>query len=303
MIENKSFSNGVQVVWDSTSIKLAGACQYMYYLKMIEQWGSPGVNVHLKFGSEYATALESYYKLRFAGADHDEALRKVVTTALINTWDSTTNTPWDSMDNYKTRETLIRTIIWYLDMYSLEEDPMPVHRLSDGSPAVEHSFLLPVDDGIVFSGHLDRLVNYAEGVWVMDQKTTKSTISPRYFDGYSPDDQMSMYTFAGQAIFATPVRGVIIDAAQIAVGFTRFERGFTPRSQAQLNEWYDDTMALIERTQRATLENHFPRNPTACGNYGGCQFRFVCARSPEHREQFLAGAFTKGVVWDPSVPR
>jgi hypothetical protein len=304
---NESFRDGAQYVWDSTSLKAADTCLRFYQYKLIDGWTTRKERVHLKFGAHYATALEHYYKHVLAGVDKGEACRRVVLEALMDTWEREESDPswpnghpWVSTDNNKNRETLIRSIVWYIDYF--EDDPMEIITY-EGRPALEYSFLLPVDNSIMFSGHLDRVVNYAEGNWISDQKTTKSTISPYYFDGFAPDHQMSMYTFAGQAIFHTPIRGVVIDAAQIAVGFTRFERGFTARTPDQLNEWYDCTMQLIESTQRATREQHFPMRVTSCGNYGGCEFRFVCAHSPDVREQFLKGNFDKMEPWNPAKRR
>lgn len=326
-------ATGAQFAWDSTSIKLAEACQYKYYLKMIAGWQPVRKSPHLIFGGHYATALEHYHKAIAEGVPRERAIRDVVHEALIDTWeydecqtcngtggdlgpepfDQSTAAvcpdcsglgtipgsghPWESTDNLKTRGNLIRTIIWYLDHF--EDDSCSTIILANGAPAVEHSFKLPVDNDILLAGHLDRLVEYAHDPYVQDQKTTKSPISNYYFDQYNPDTQMSLYTFAGKAIFGIPVRGVMIDAAQIAVGFSRFVRGFTFRADDQLNEWYDDTMALIERTRANTIANHFPRNPSSCNNYGGCEFRHVCAKSPSVRNQFLRADFTQGEIWNP----
>lgn len=298
---NMSFQDGLQFAWDATSITLAEECLRKYKYKLIDGWQRDGRPVHLRFGGHYATALEHFYKHRALGLTIDEALEEVVFEALVDTWDRTEENPdgapWDSGHNTKTRENLIRTIVWYVAQFG--EEKTTVVQLANGKPAVELSFSFEVSDDIVFCGHLDRLVEYASDPYVMDQKTTQSTITPRYFEGYNPDIQMSMYTFAGKAVFGIPVKGVIIDAASIMVGFTRFERGFTFRSSAQLDEWFDNSMLTVEAARKATRENYFPMNRTSCGNYGGCEFREICSRSPEVRPQFLAGGFTRGERWDP----
>lgn len=302
---NKSFKSGKQFAWDATSLSLAQTCLRKYQYKMLEGWQPRGLSVHLRFGQHYATALEHYYKHIALGLSKQEALVLVVREALEDTWDRTEDNldgaPWESNDANKTRETLIRTIVWYADYF--EDDTTPVIILADGKPAVEYSFTLPVDDDIVFSGHIDRLVEYADHPYVMDQKTTKSTISAYYMDQFKPNTQMSMYTFAGRAIWNIPVKGVIIDAAQIAVGFSRFERGFTTRTEGELNEWYDNSMYWIARAQEASINDYFPMNPAACGNYGGCEFRKVCGRDPQFRKQFLQADFDQGPSWDPLTRR
>jgi len=304
-------ASGAQYAWDSTSIKLAEVCLRKYQYKMLARWQPARKSVHLLFGGWYATALEDFHKAVAGGVSYDSAVCDVVHEALIATWhhDEDTNgepiegtgAPWLSDHNTKTRENLIRTIVWYLDQF--RDDPCATVILSDGQAAVEHSFKLPVDNDIILCGHLDRLVDYSGKLYVQDQKTTGTTITGRFFDGFNPDTQMSLYTFAGKAIFNLPVKGVMIDGAQIAVGFTRFERGFTFRDDAQLAEWYDNSMHTIELARRAVHEDHFPMNPSSCGNYGGCEFRAICARSPVVRKQFLAGEFTQGDQWNPMKER
>lgn len=298
---NKSFDTGGQFVWDSTSLSLAQTCPRKYQYKQIEGWQPRKKSVHLVFGGHYATALEHFYKHRALGDSIDEALEKVVFEALCNTWerseDDEAGKPWQSDDAIKTRETLIRTIIWYVDQFA--NDPTMVLKDKEGKPLVELSCTLNVDHDFAFACHLDRVVEYAGADYIMDQKTSKSTISSYYFEGYRPDIQMSMYTFMGKAVFNLPVKGVIIDAAQIAVGFSRFERGFTFRSNDELDEWYKDMIALIHRIRAMTQANYFPMDRTACGNYGGCEFRKVCSRDPAVRRQFLLADFEQSATWDP----
>lgn len=300
-------ASGAQYAFDSTSIKLAETCLRKYKYKMIDGWQPERKSPHLIFGGIYASALEDYHKAIAQGIDREQAIRDVVHMALIETWEHDLDDegnpvpdsghPWDSGHNLKTRGNLVRSIVWYFEQFA--SDPCETVILSDGTAAVEHSFKLPVDNDIIFAGHLDRLVNYSDSLYVQDQKTSGSTITARFFDGFNPDTQMSMYTWAGQAIFGVPVKGVMIDGAQIAVGFTRFERGFTFRSSDQLDEWYDGVMHTIETARRATLDNYFPMNPSSCSQYGGCEFRFVCARAPSVREQFLKGDFVQGEIWNP----
>ena len=297
---NSSFRDGVQFAWDSTSIKWIEDCHYKYKLKMIDGWQPKRKSVHLLFGGWYATALEHYYKHVGLGMSSEDALIEVVHEALISTWEvdeEGNGKPWLSDHNTKTRENLIRTIVWYVDHF--RDDPVEVFIKPDGSPAVEYSFSFEADHGIVLSGHIDRLVEYAGGYYVMDQKTTASTITPMFFDGFDPDTQMSLYTMAGQVIYKKQVKGVIIDAAQIAVGFSRFMRGFTFRDPARLEEWYSTTMWRIQQAQELTAEGKFPMNPSSCHKYNGCEFRGICNRSPHVREMFLKDAFVKAEAWDP----
>lgn len=307
MTSNRN-EDGTFFAFDSTMIKNAQKCFRYFQYKHIEGWEPHRKSVHLLFGGHYATALEHFHKHVALGLSREDALIEVVWETLKATWEIVGSRdgvpigkPWDSMDNAKTRDTLIRSIIWYVDTF--EDEHTKTVILADGTAAVEYSFKLEVDDGFILCGHIDRLCEISGDVYVMDQKTTGSTITPRFFDQFSPDTQMSLYTFAGKAIFDIPVKGVVIDGAQIAVGFTRFERGFSFRTEAQLDEWYDDTLDWLHRINDAVREARFPMNPASCGNYGGCEFRHVCSKSPEVRNLFLKADFKPGWVWDPLIPR
>lgn len=296
-------STGLQYAWDSTSLSSFVTCPRKYYYSMLQGWTAETKSVHLIFGGHYASALEHYHKHRAAGVSYEDALRKVVREALENTWDRERNVPQDWMHASKTRDTLIRSIVWYLEHF--KNDPMKTVILSDGRAAVEYSFSIDLSSEYTYCGHIDRLVTYGEDndIYVQDQKTTSSQITPRFFEGYSPDYQMTGYTWAGQLIFNMPVKGVVIDAAYIAVGFTAFGRQPIGRSERQLEEFRNEVLHHIENAKRCHETGYYPMNRTACGNYGGCEFRRVCSAVPGVRDNLLAGNFRKRDRWDPLARR
>lgn len=213
--------------------------------------------------------------------------------------------PWISDDKNKSRFNLIRTVIWYLEQF--KDHPLETVILSNGKPAVELSFRFEpgwfTGDGepYVLCGHLDRLAKVGEEVHILDRKTTKSTISRDFFEGFTPDNQMSLYTVGGRICFGQNVKGVIIDGAQVAVNFSRFERGFAGRTLDMQEEWMTDALMWIENAEKYARRQHWPMNDKSCHNYGGCEFQSICSKSPNSREIFLKKIETR--TWDPLVPR
>lgn len=324
MVQLLSFNEaGFQYAWDSTSLSAFITCPRKYYLSMLQGWTSEQRSVHLIFGGHYATALEHFHKHRAAGIEYADAVRMVVREALINTWTHDmeevsesegsglaatktslrrvpgTGAPQDWLHASKTRDTLIRSIVWYLEHF--KDDPMQTVILSDGRAAVEYSFSIDLNDEYVYCGHIDRLVTYGDNndIYVQDQKTTGSQITPKFFEGYSPDYQMTGYTWAGQIIFNMPVKGVVIDAAYIAVGFTAFGRQPVSRSEKQLEEFRVEALHYIGLAKQCHESGYYPMNRTACGNYGGCEFKKVCAAVPGVRKNLLEGSYKKRDRWDP----
>lgn len=309
----------IQFAWDSTSLSYLKECPRKYQLTMVEGYRLKGTGaVHLQFGQWYHSALELYDKLRApqeitSPLSHDEALTEVVHQLLEWTWDRENAKGWDLGHNLKTRPHLVRTVIWYLEHF--REDPAQTVILANGKPAVELSFKMELDFGpgvdsfndkgerpYILSGHLDRVVEFNGGFYVMDRKTASSTVGHYYFDQYTPDNQMSLYSLAARVIYSTPVQGVIIDAAQIAVGFSRFERGFAHRTDAQLEEWLADTKRWLRLAEHYATEGHWPMNDKSCHDYGGCPFRQVCSRDPRVRQHILDTNYEHR-YWNPLEPR
>jgi hypothetical protein len=304
--EQSPFSSpGVQFAWDSTSLGYFKECPRKYYYTMIEGWRGGGSSVHLEFGGLYHSGLELYDHQCADGKSHTDAQRAMVRWALESTWERPEEGPGNPVDwghNLKTRANLVRSLVWYTEHF--RDDPAKTVILDNGKPAVELSFRFDAGDGILLCGHLDRVVEWNGSKFVMDRKTTTSTISSYYFDNYTPDNQMSLYTLAGRVILDSPVRGVIIDAVQIAVGFTRFERGMAYRTDDQLEEWLAATKDYIVEAQMRgdestrVGESAFPMNDKACHNYGGCPFRSICGADPRVRSTFLESNFKRN-PWNP----
>ena len=185
----KSFDeSGIQYAWDATSLSNYEKCPRYYQFVNLLGYQPKDKSVHLIFGGLYAAALEHYHKYLTEGMSVDDATIAVVRAAMVETWEYDweddvdgqrtkipgSGKPWDSMHSTKTRETLIRSIVWYLDHFADDETKV---IYTDGVPAVEYSFALPLDNDIVWCGHIDRLVEYSGDPYVMDQKTSGSTIS------------------------------------------------------------------------------------------------------------------------------
>lgn len=305
-----SFSQAMpkhQIAFDSTSLGALKRCPRYYQYNIIDGYVGRGESVHLRFGSEYNNALVTYHKCRAKGQEKEEALLSAIRYAMEHTWDYTLNRPWTSDMPEKNRETLIRTIIWYLTQFV--DDPLETQVFASGEAAVELPFRIHIDldssltgESYILCGYLDRFVTGLGGIYITDWKSTKYQLDEKYFARYSPDNQVSQYDFAGTVIAAEPIQGVIIDAVQIGVTFSRFQRGQIKRTPMQREEWLRDSIHFIRMNEEYVREDYWPQNDTSCEKYGGCVFRTICSASPEVRPRLLDGLFHKR-SWDPLVVR
>lgn len=304
---NSSFSvalPGFQTAVDSTSLFAFKTCPRLYYYQVICGWVPKRTSVHLTFGLLYHGALERYDHKRSEGLSHADSTDFVVDWVLRSTWNTQLRRPWTSGDPNKNRLTLLRTIVDYLDRFG-EHDSLTTVQLANGKPAVELSFSFfsgkragSTGEEVAFCGHLDRLVELNGDFYISDRKTTKHTISPEWFKQFTPHNQFSMYTLAGQVVWEKPVKGLIVDGAQVLVGSSRFVRGVVSRDSAQIKEWHQDTMLQIELMESYAMIAYWPMNDSSCDKFGGCQFREVCGRSPVARDKWLEVDFHKR-IWDP----
>lgn len=305
--QNTAFSPDLptlQLSWDSVSIGALKTCPRLYELSIVKGWRSKQTAVDLDFGIWLHSARERYYHAKARGESHDTAQRETLNWLLEATWNKELDRPWQG-DQYKNRYTLARTLVWYCEQWG-ERDPLEQVMLANGKPAVEVSFRFGLSYGPEsvqgewsLCGHLDRLVRFNNALWVSDLKSTRHTLDASYFQQFSPDNQMSLYTLAGKVVCSEPVQGIVLDAVQVAVGFSRFARGLVQRTEAQLEEWLQGLRVLLTQAEQYARADFWPQNDRACFR---CQFRQVCARSPSVREQWLKADYVQK-IWDPLVTR
>ncbi len=316
----------IQFAWDSTCLGYIKQCPRLYQYTIIEGWSPKDESVHLRFGSEYHQAIQEYDIARAKGLLHEDAIRQAVWDLLKRTSDWNVDETTKA-GNYKNRRTLLQLVVDYFDFF--KDDPAQTFILENGKPAVELSFKFELDWGpkggrikdlhesleehgslgqpYLLCGHLDRVVTFSDHLFVLDHKTTTTAPGPYFFNQFEPNNQMTLYTLAGKVIIDSPVRGVIIEAAQILLEKpNRFVRGFTYRTQDQLDEWVGDLHYTLQLAEYYAEMNYWPQNDTACDKYGGCRFREICSKSPGVRETFLKADFNKLEKedrWNPLKPR
>lgn len=304
-----------QFAWDSTSLGALKTCPRYYQYTMLDGYVAKDENIHLRFGQEYHSAIQDYENCRAGTMDFEDAVRETVHRLLvrINDWDvDHTHKP----GSYKNARSLLFMVVSYLDEY--RNDPCKTLILDNGKPAVELSFRFELDWGpqsvtkqsfvqgqpsfcsdviaqpYLLCGHLDRVVTFNDDLFILDHKTTTTTPSDYYFAGYSPNNQMTLYAFAGQVVLGTSIAGVIVEAAQITLQEpNKFVRRPTYRPADLFDEWLADLEYHLNAAEAYAAADHWPMNDTACGNYGGCRFREICSKSPAVRDRFLQANFIK----------
>lgn len=301
--KNTSFKNGVQFAWDNTSIALFKTCPRKYFYTIIQGYVPKIMAPPLAFGIHLHTLFQTWHILVDSGVDRHTALIRI--TRLAGLLGETLPLG----DSARTKETLVRAIVWYLDQFW--EDKAISIKLPSGKPAVEYHFKLPFmsyeRDTVYLCGHIDRMVTWQQEAYVCDYKTTKYPLDGHFFEKFKPSTQMPLYVTACHLIADTlqdlpPAHGVIIDGVQLGVNFCRYARNVISYTLEEINEYIESLKYWIAQARFACKSSTFPANEESCDKYGGCHFREICSKPPARREAFLSGKFVRR-VWDPLKPR
>jgi len=267
------FEQGKQKTWSSSDITALQKCRRYYYYKVLEQTDGETDSVHLVFGGLFSASVELYYRLIQAEWKPYEALREVVTQVLVESAKA------DSLQFHatKTRYNLIRTIVDYFDKYSAYD--------RDNVKSVEQPFTIPIAE-FEFKGKLDLIKEDSEGkISIFDQKTTTASLNDTWAEGWTPNNQVSMYLYAGNMVFTDPIKYLTIDGVSIKAGKTEFGRFPIYRTETQLEEWAEGVFTEIraQANYDPTTPRAWAQNPNACGYFSKCEYRKKCALCPSVR--------------------
>lgn len=216
---------------------------------------------------------------------------------------------WGHDYKYKNRWTLVRSFIEYAD-YMHEHPGIKPYVFPDGRVASELSFNFdlpfPSPDGkpYVLAGNLDGLVASSMFVAVREKKTTKNTIDNRYFNRYNPDVQVDVYDMASHLLYGDTLKpyGIMVEATQVAVNFTRILRKFINIPPERRAEFLHDIESWILDAEESARKGYYRKNTAACSANGGCPFGGICRMAPSARHIFLPETFRRE-WWNPLQER
>lgn len=296
--------------WDATSLRCYMECPRKYQLMIVEGWRLPE-GPHTRWGSLLHGALETYDKAIALSTSKEDALDEAFAWALEHSGTRDEAGVWhpmESRDNKKTRHTLLRAVVWYIDEQR-EEDGVRAYVFPNGKPAVELSFQIPLPlegpDGepYLLCGHMDGLVEFGDEVAVRERKTTGKTLAAYYFNQFSPDVQIDTYDLASSVLFPDlAVRATMLEATQTAVNFARFHRHFIHSTEGRREEHLRDVMYHIKEAERNARNSYYPKRESSCYAHGGCPMRDICSKDPSVRERYLKGLYEVR-KWNPLEER
>lgn len=286
-------------VFDSTMISALRSCQTKMYYQYMQHFKSNYESVHLHAGASFAKGLEvardSFY---VKGEDKEVAESKGLHALLVAYGD------FEPPENSnKSLDRMLGAYEFFMDQYPLGDCGYVPVKFADGKHGIEFSFAEPLEidhpttgEPILFCGRADMIGEFADGVFLEDDKTT-SSLGAQWASQWELRSQFTGYTWAAKRGLKLPVKGALIRGISILKTKYDTQQVLTYRSDWEIDRWLEQVKRDINKLIAAWKEGYYDFNlDYSCNEYGGCLFRDVCkSRDPE---KWLEAGYTRR-VWNP----
>lgn len=316
---------------DSTILASFRACPQKMFRTYVQHWKPQTDSVHLVAGGAFAKGVEAARKAFFEGkvqpveqvydplkgrnvpkwgeevfdarcqgnASMAEALGLNALLAHYGDFEPPS-------DSAKSPSRMAGALEFYFERYPLGQDDMLPIRMPDGRSGIEFSFAMPLDiahpvtgDPILYTGRADMISHYADGIFVVDEKTT-SSLGASWANQWDLRSQFTGYCAAAREL-GIPVNGCVVRGVSILKTKYDTQQVLTYRSDYEIDRWRQQVHKDLERMIRCWRDGWWDYSlDGACTEYGGCALTRVC-KSPDP-ETWLPMYFEQR-VWDPLARR
>lgn len=285
-------------VIDSSMLSAFRSCPMKFFREYVQHFKRKGQSIHLHAGGAYAHGLEvsrrAYYEDgRTPGEAENLGLDALA--AYYGDFDCPSNSA-------KTKERMLGALDFYFANYPLDTDLAQPARLPGGKLGIEYSFAQPLPclnpqtgEPIIFAGRSDMIVEFAGGIYILDDKTT-SSLGPSWSDQWEMRGQFTGYSWAARET-GIKVAGTLIRGVSILKTKYETQQVNTYRADFEIDRWLTQTVRDIERMRQMWAEGYWDSNlDESCNSYGGCPFKTSCKSADPM--PWLETDFEQR-VWDP----
>lgn len=314
---------------DSTMLAAFRSCPQKMFRQYVQHWKPQAESVHLVAGSAFAKGLEAARRAFFEGrasvplvtyaAENDfarkvqwtevdcerydqDAAQHVGISALIASYGDF-ECPADSA---KSLERTAGALEFYFEHYPLGADGMLPIMLPSGVSGIEFSFANPLEinhpisgDPFLYTGRADMVSNFADGIWIVDDKTT-SSLGVSWSRQWDLRSQFTGYVWSAQQVGLQPAGAIVRGVSILKTKYDTMQV-LSYRTQHEVDRWYEQVHHDVKRMIQCWESGWWDYSlDSACTEYGGCSFTRIC-KSPDP-ETWLPMYFHQR-VWDPLARR
>jgi hypothetical protein len=285
-------------VIDSTMLSDYLACPKKFYWSYVRKLQSAKPSIHLHFGGVFAASLDTARQVYFGAQLGTKAALAAGFKRAVVAWG---DEPLDAFPP-KTFYTCVLLLDYYLQIHPFDQDPIQPLIRSNGLPATEFTFAIPLDilnpddhQPILYAGRFDLLGLYNDQLFVVDEKTS-SQFGPTWLSQWGLRGQFIGYCWAAQQ-YGYPVVGAVVRGLKIAASGFDHAEPIIYAPQWLISEWRLHVEHQLSRLINDWKAGYWDKNfDNACTHYGGCQYRLLC-ESP-NPDRWIEGNYIPR-TWDP----
>lgn len=297
---------------DSSMLSSWRACRRKFYHAHLLSLHPTGKSIHLIAGGAFAAGMEAARRLVFARNRVDRPSHADILQAAYKAFAAEWGDFQAPQGATKSFENTFGALEAYLKQYPPETDEVQPLTRSDGSPTVEFTFSIPLEeapphpetgDPFLFVGRFDLLGTLNSLLAVEDEKTT-SSIGFQWDAQWDLRGQFLGYLWACQQL-GYRVNTAVIRGIGILKRDYKFATAIKQYPQHLIDRWYQQLLLDVQNISTAyrnvlaepeLLDQEFGFNfADSCSSYGGCAYSTLClAKEPEAWED----NFVKH-RWDP----
>lgn len=289
-------------VWDNTMRSDFVTCPHSVLLRFLHGCVPATTSIHLHAGGAFAKGLEAT-RLAFygKGMSPDEALAEGLRTLYIAYGE------FDHGDTNKSVDRMAGALEYYFAVWPLATDHAKPVMLPNHGPAVEFNFVLPIPEvahpetgePILYSGRFDMLANYADSIYVEDDKTT-SQLGASWANQWKLRSQFTGYCW-GARQFGYKVAGAIVRGVSILKRDYGNAEAIVYRPDWLVDRWYAQLVRDLHRAVDCWREGVWDQNfADGCASYGSCPYVRLC--ESQDPTVWMNSPSYKFKLWDPCNP-
>jgi hypothetical protein len=197
-------------------------------------------------------------------------------------------------DGARSPESGVNILNNYFDVYL--DDPYEILYV-DGKPMCEitASAVIYSDDDleIEFFGTIDSVLRNRETseVIICDHKTT-SSLGKDFFNRIKPNFQYAGYWLLARQALGLDPKQFMVNGIQVAKTKQELSRQFTSISDEEIEELKSSLIWGVRNYLKCEASGIWPMSaPTACSQWGGCQFKKICEMPKAIHQAILEAEF------------
>ncbi len=257
----------------ATTLQELMRCRRRFNYKYVERLSpkQPEESSALLFGSAFHKILELYDRAIRQGSDQKRAVADSIREII--------KYPMPTNHKILNWRSLVRSFVWYVEENS-ELDVI----------ANEEEWEVDVD-GVRVTGTFDGFIEYFDGIYLLERKTSSSYQSNKIKDHYLNSFQIRLYDWAARKRNVPNYRGVYLDFTMVSEKSASFSSAI--RCFTEEDYWETDAQVkeLIDIINNGNLD--LP-SQTACMDFGRkCDFWGVCLMAKSRRNLYIEENFVR----------